>query len=117
MSTPVGCLACELAATGCAVALAVGSGPQRLLFAVRPAGPHANLPAPPTLVAACPPACRSLEEAVFDEAGHEEECTKEHVVRALLRVDLDMTEKTAQQVGVRSSLVQQRTTPVVFEWK
>jgi hypothetical protein len=34
-----------------------------------------------------------LEEAVY------EECTKEHVVCALLRVDLDMTDKTAQQVG------------------
>lgn len=49
---------------------------------------------------ACPLAARrSLEEAVYDEAGHEEECSKHHVVRALLRVNLDMTEKAAQQVG------------------
>jgi len=41
-----------------------------------------------------------LEDAIYEEAGHEEECSKEHTVRALLKVDLEMTEKAAQQVGV-----------------
>lgn len=42
---------------------------------------------------------RALEDAIYEEAGYEEECSKEHTVRALLRVDHDMPEKTAQQVG------------------
>lgn len=46
---------------------------------------------------------RALEEAVYDESGHEEECGRDHVVRALLRVDLDMSEKAAQQVRAWSS--------------
>lgn len=42
---------------------------------------------------------RALEEAVYEEAGHEEECTREQVVQALLKVDQDVSEKAAQQVG------------------
>lgn len=56
---------------------------------------HLPLTHPPTH----PPAHRALEEAVYDEAGHEEECGRQHVARALMRVDLDLPEKAAQQVG------------------
>lgn len=42
---------------------------------------------------------RALEAAVYEEAGHEEECRREHVMRALLHMDQDMSEKAAQQVG------------------
>ena len=35
---------------------------------------------------------------MYEEAGHEEECRRQHVVRALLHIDLDMSEKAAQQV-------------------
>ncbi|KAL4444954.1 hypothetical protein ABPG77_004004 [Micractinium sp. CCAP 211/92] len=42
---------------------------------------------------------KALEDAIYEEAGYEEECSKEHAVRALLRVDLDMTEKAAQQTA------------------
>lgn len=62
------------------------------------------LPRPTFLPTFCYASCRALEEAVYDEAGHEEECSKVHVVRALLRVNVDMPEKTAQQVGVRRRL-------------
>lgn len=36
---------------------------------------------------------------MYEEAGHEEECRREHVTRALLHMDQDMSEKVAQQVG------------------
>ena len=36
---------------------------------------------------------------MYDEAGHEEECSRQHVAAALLRVDLEMGDKVAQQVG------------------
>lgn len=49
--------------------------------------------------AVCACVCRALEEAVYDEANHEEECSREHVARALLRIDLDMSDKVAQQVS------------------
>ncbi|KAI3438406.1 hypothetical protein D9Q98_000838 [Chlorella vulgaris] len=42
---------------------------------------------------------KALEEAVYDEANHEEECSREHVARALLRIDLDMSDKVAQQTA------------------
>lgn len=46
-----------------------------------------------------PPApFRALEAAVYEEAGHEEECQRQHVVRALMHIDLGMSEKAAQQV-------------------
>ena len=35
---------------------------------------------------------------MYEEAGHEEECRREHVMRALLHMDQDMSEKAAQQV-------------------
>jgi hypothetical protein len=50
-------------------------------------------------LAVCACVCRALEEAVYDEANHEEECSREHVARALLRIDLDMSDKVAQQVS------------------
>ena len=36
---------------------------------------------------------------MYEEAGHEEECRREHVVRALLHIDHDLSEKVARQVG------------------
>ncbi|KAI7835772.1 hypothetical protein COHA_010350 [Chlorella ohadii] len=42
---------------------------------------------------------KALEAAVYEEAGHEEECRREHVTRALLHMDQDMSEKVAQQTA------------------
>ena len=42
---------------------------------------------------------RALEDAIYEEARHEEECTRAHVVRALLAIDREATEKLATQVS------------------
>ncbi|KAL4448019.1 hypothetical protein ABPG75_005238 [Micractinium tetrahymenae] len=42
---------------------------------------------------------KALEDTIYEEAAYEEECSREHTVRALLRVDHDMTEKAAQQTA------------------
>lgn len=36
---------------------------------------------------------------MYDECGHEEECGREAVARALLRVDTEMSEKAAAAVS------------------
>eukprot|EP00887_Chlorella_sp_A99_P004632 scaffold4.g4632.t1 len=42
---------------------------------------------------------KALEEAIYEEANHEEQCGKVHVVRALLVIDHDVTEKAANALA------------------
>lgn len=41
---------------------------------------------------------KALEEHLYDECGHQDDATRLHAARALMAIDLEMTEKAAGQV-------------------
>lgn len=43
---------------------------------------------------------KALEEHIYEECAHQDDCTRLHAARALMAIDLEMTEKAAAQVRI-----------------